>query len=109
MAKVGRAAAALRAYQEVTKAGSVGLGARVRAVPRLIRAVMRGSYPGMSRAKLAMMGFGVLYILSPIDAVPEFLLAIGVADDFGVLLWLVTSLLSESGRFVDWERTRERA
>ncbi|MFJ2028039.1 YkvA family protein [Streptosporangium sp. NPDC087985] len=109
MAKAARAAQAWRAYRNVTEPGSPGLGTRLRAIPKLIGAVMRGRYPGMSRSKLATMGFGVLYIISPIDAIPDFLVLIGVVDDFGVFLWLMGSLLGESGRYVDWERGQVRA
>ncbi|MEU0484678.1 MULTISPECIES: YkvA family protein [unclassified Streptosporangium] len=109
MAKAARAAQAWKTYRNVSKPGSPGLGARLRALPRMIGAVMRGQYPGMSKGKLAMMGLGVLYIISPIDVIPDFLVLIGVADDFGVFLWLMSSLLGEGGRYVDWERDRVRA
>ncbi|MBG0826892.1 DUF1232 domain-containing protein [Planomonospora sp. ID67723] len=109
MVKAARAAQAWRAYRDVAGQGSPGIGARLRAVPRLVGAVLNGTYPGMGRGRLAMMGLGVLYILSPVDVIPEFLLLVGVADDFGVFLWLMGSLLGESGRYVDWERTRIRA
>ncbi|GAA0838983.1 YkvA family protein [Streptosporangium amethystogenes subsp. fukuiense] len=109
MAKAARAAQAWKTYRSVSKPGSPGLGARLRALPRMIGAVMRGQYPGMSKGKLAMMGLGVLYIISPVDIVPDFLVLIGVADDFGVFLWLMSSLLGEGGRYVDWERDRVRA
>ncbi|MDP9864010.1 MULTISPECIES: YkvA family protein [Streptosporangium] len=109
MAKAARAAQAWRTYKSVTEPGSPGLGARLRAIPKMIGAVMRGRYPGMGKSKLAMMGLGVLYILSPVDVVPDFLVLIGVADDFGVFLWLMGSLLGESGRYVDWERRQVRA
>ncbi|SEN05634.1 YkvA family protein [Nonomuraea pusilla] len=104
MAKSARAAAAWRTYREVTKPGSPALMTRVRAIPRLVRAVMRGEYAGMGKGKLALLGLGVVYILSPIDVVPDFLMLIGVADDFGVFLWLIASLLGESGRYVEHER-----
>jgi len=104
MAKAGRAAAAWRTYREVSKPGTPGLMARLRAIPRMIGAVMRGEYDGMGKSKLALMGFGVIYMISPIDLVPDFLVLIGVVDDFGVFLWLIASLLGESGRYVDWER-----
>ncbi|MEW9550125.1 YkvA family protein [Nonomuraea sp. NPDC050783] len=77
---------------------------RVRAVPRMVRAVMRGEYAGMGKGRLGLIALGVLYIVSPIDLVPDFLTLIGVADDFGVLLWLAASLLGESGRYVEHER-----
>ncbi|WP_326646165.1 YkvA family protein [Streptosporangium sp. NBC_01755] len=109
MAKAARAAQAWRTYRSVSKPGTPGLGARLRALPKMIGAVMRGRYPGMSKGKLAMMGLGVLYIISPIDVIPDFLVLIGVADDFGLFLWLMSSLLGEGGRYVDWEREQVRA
>jgi uncharacterized membrane protein YkvA (DUF1232 family) len=105
MAKAARAAAAWRTYREVTKPGSPGLMTRVRAIPRMIGAVMRGQYAGMGKSRLALLALGVVYIVSPVDVLPEFLLVIGVADDFGVFLWLLGSLLGESGRYVEHERT----
>ena len=104
MAKAARAAAAWRTYREVTKPGTPGLMTRVRAIPRMIGAVMRGRYDGMGKGKLALMGLGVVYILSPVDIGPDFLVLVGVADDFGVFLWLFASLLGESGRYVEHER-----
>lgn len=106
-AKAGRAAAAWRAYREVSRPGSPSLGNRIKAVPRMLGAAMRGDYPGLTRGKVAMLVAAVAYIVSPIDVVPEFLLAIGVVDDFGVFLWLMTALLGESGRYIEWARERQ--
>ncbi|MGW0806124.1 YkvA family protein [Nonomuraea sp. NPDC002799] len=78
---------------------------RVRAIPRMVGAVMRGRYAGMGKGKLGLLGLGVLYIVSPVDVLPDFLVLIGVADDFGVFLWLMASLLGESGRYVEHERS----
>lgn len=102
--KAGRAAATWRAYREVSRPGSPGLGARLRALPRMVRAAVRGDYPGLTKGKLAMLGMAVAYIVSPIDVVPDFLIGIGVVDDFGVFLWLATALLGESGHYVEWEQ-----
>lgn len=102
--KAARAAAAWRTYREVSKPGSPPLMTRVRAIPRMIGDVMRGRYAGLGKGKLGLMAMGVVYIISPIDLIPDFLVLIGVADDFGVFLWLMASLLGESGRYVDWER-----
>ncbi|MFC0864381.1 YkvA family protein [Sphaerimonospora cavernae] len=103
-AKAGRAAATWRAYREVAQPGSPGIGSRIKALPRMIGAALRGHYPGLTKGKIAMFGAAVAYIISPIDAIPDFLLGIGVVDDFGVFLWLLTSLLGEGGRYVEWER-----
>ncbi|GII80374.1 hypothetical protein Sru01_53560 [Sphaerisporangium rufum] len=104
MGKTGRAAAAYRAYRQVSRPGSAGLMDRIRALPRMIGGALRGEYRDLSKGKLALMGLGVLYIVSPFDVVPDFLPLIGVADDFGAFLWLMGSLLGESDRYLDWER-----
>ncbi|WP_049563045.1 YkvA family protein [Nonomuraea sp. SBT364] len=104
MAKAAKAAAAYRAYRDVTKPGTPGLMPRLRAIPRMLGAALRGRYDGLGKGRLTMMALGVVYLVSPIDLVPDFLMLIGVADDFGVFLWLMGSLLGESGRYVDWER-----
>ncbi|WP_062346877.1 YkvA family protein [Herbidospora yilanensis] len=105
MVKARRAAQAYKAYQDISRPGSPGLGARIRALPRMLAGALRGDYREFGKGKLALMGAAILYILSPVDVVPEALfLALGVVDDFGVFLWLATSLLGESGRYVDWER-----
>jgi uncharacterized membrane protein YkvA (DUF1232 family) len=96
-----------KAYRDVTRPGTPGLGARLRAIPRMLKAATRGTYPAMGKGKLAMLGLGVLYLVSPIDVVPEaFLLAVGVVDDFGMFLWLMSSLIGNSGDFVEWERKK---
>jgi uncharacterized membrane protein YkvA (DUF1232 family) len=105
MAKGARAAAAWQAYREVSRTGGPGLGARLRAIPRLVGGALRGRYPGLAKSRLALMALGVIYLVSPIDVIPEFFLPLGVVDDFGVFLWLMTGLLAESGRYLDWERT----
>ncbi|GEM_PF-509898 len=106
MKKAARALAVWRVVREAQRPGSPGVLSRVRAIPRMLRGALRGDYPHLSRSRIGMLGLGLAYILSPIDVVPEFLAVIGAVDDFGVLLWLLTALLGESGRYLEWERGR---
>jgi|SRR5437868_1359053 len=105
MAKSKRAAtAAWRTYRDVSRPGSPGLMTRLRAIPRMIGAAGSGRYPDLAKSKLVMLAASIIYIVSPIDFIPDILLPFGVVDDFGIFVWLSTSLLGESGRYVDWER-----
>ena len=45
-----------------------------------------------------------VYVLSPLDAIPDVIPVVGWSDDSAVILWFLTGLLRESGRFVEWER-----
>jgi uncharacterized membrane protein YkvA (DUF1232 family) len=81
----------------------------LRAFPRLARATLQGTYPGMSRSRLLLMLAGVAYILSPVDLMPELLLTVfGLADDTLIAAWLAGTALAESQSYLEWERTRSR-
>jgi len=109
MARTLKRAAAFAALGRALTAGTRGgpsLGRRLAALPRMIRATMRGDYDGGLR--LALMTAAVAYIASPFDLVPEaMLLMLGIVDDALVVTWLAGSVLAETERFLDWEARRE--
>ncbi|WP_443070864.1 YkvA family protein [Streptomyces sp. NBC_01476] len=91
-------------YRETRRPGSPGLFRRLFAVPRLVASVLTRRYPGLSRSKLlAFAAVAVLYVLSPIDAIPDFIPVLGWTDDGAVALWFLTGIIRESGRYVEWE------
>jgi uncharacterized membrane protein YkvA (DUF1232 family) len=93
------------ALLRVFKPGTPGLARRVGAIPRMIAATMRGEYDGKSR--LAMMAVAGMYIVSPIDLVPEAIfLLLGLIDDAAVAVWFAGAILDETERFLEWERQR---
>lgn len=73
---------------------------RARALPRMLRA--RKAY-GLPATRMATWGFALVYLLSPVDVLPELLPVIGVTDDAGVLVWLLTSLSAAAGGYLRWE------
>ncbi len=85
--------------------GTPGLLERVSAVPRMVAATLRGQYAGMSRVRLLALFGALLYVVSPIDLVPEGLLAvIGLADDAVLIAWMAAALVSDTENFLHWER-----
>jgi uncharacterized membrane protein YkvA (DUF1232 family) len=89
------------------KPGTPGVAERLAALPRMVGATMRGEYDGKSR--LALMAFSGLYIVSPIDVVPEgLLLFLGLVDDAAVAAWFAGAVLDETERFLQWEKERAR-
>jgi uncharacterized membrane protein YkvA (DUF1232 family) len=107
MAGTLRRRMAWTALLRVFKPGTPGLGKRLAALPRMIAATMRGEYDGKGR--LSMMAVAALYIVSPIDFVPEaFFLVFGLIDDAAVAAWFAGAVLDETERFLEWERQRAR-
>jgi hypothetical protein len=94
------------ALVRVFKPGTPGLGKRLGAIPRMIKATVKGEYDGGTR--LAMLAAAGVYIVSPIDAVPElFLLVLGVVDDLAMATYFAGALLDELERFLEWEKQRD--
>ncbi|MEV0291521.1 MULTISPECIES: YkvA family protein [unclassified Kribbella] len=82
---------------------------RARALPRLLRAARRGDYPGLPTSRMALWGLAVVYLISPIDVLPELLPLLGIADDAGVAVWLLTSVSTATGLYLRHERDQQRA
>ncbi|QNE20845.1 DUF1232 domain-containing protein [Kribbella qitaiheensis] len=81
---------------------------RAQALPRLVRAARSGAYPGLPKSRLALWGFALLYLVSPIDVLPDLLPIIGVADDAGVAVWLFSSVSTAAGLYLRHERDRTK-
>lgn len=109
MGKTLKRAAAFSALGRALTAGARGgpsIGKRLAALPRMIKATMKGEYDGGLR--LALMSAAMIYVASPVDAVPEaLLLVLGLADDALVITWLAGAVLAETERFLTWEARRE--
>jgi len=85
--------------------GGPGLARRLGSLPRMVVATVRGRYDGGWR--LLLMGLATVYILSPLDFVPEIFLAfLGLIDDAVVAGWLAGALVDETDRFLAWESDR---
>jgi len=110
MAKTLKRTAAFTALARALMSGARGgpsIGKRLAALPRMMKATARGEYDGGLR--VALMAAATAYIVSPIDVIPEaFFLVFGLADDALMITWLAGTVLSETQRFLEWEKQRER-
>jgi uncharacterized membrane protein YkvA (DUF1232 family) len=70
---------------------------------RLLRAYALGQYRDIPwRSLLAVVG-SILYFVTPIDAVPDFLPGIGLVDDASLLLFIAQQLRADLIKFNRWE------
>jgi uncharacterized membrane protein YkvA (DUF1232 family) len=87
--------------------GGPSIGARLAALPRMLKASAKGEYDGGMR--VAMMAAATAYVVSPVDFIPEAMfLVFGLVDDAVMVTWLAGSILSETERFLEWEKERAR-
>ncbi|BBP75410.1 DUF1232 domain-containing protein [Pseudomonas gingeri NCPPB 3146 = LMG 5327] len=71
----------------------------------LCLAYWRGEYREISYKSMIIVVAGLMYFLSPIDAIPDFIPVFGMLDDIAVLAWVMNTLDQELNAFRAW---RER-
>ncbi|NAZ86795.1 DUF1232 domain-containing protein, partial [Kineococcus sp. T90] len=69
-----------------------------------------GRYRGPGRSRLAGAAAGLVYLVSPVDALPEALLPLlGLLDDAVVAAWVAGALLSATEDYAAWRERRASA
>ena len=73
---------------------------------RLVRNYISGDYREIATGTI-ILGFAVLlYVLSPIDLVPDFIPVLGFLDDLSLISWFLGKFQNEITKFREWENTR---
>ncbi|NMO51047.1 DUF1232 domain-containing protein [Actinoplanes sp. TBRC 11911] len=110
MAKTLKRTAAFTALARALMSGARGgpsLSRRLAALPRMMKATARGEYDGGKR--VLAMAAAAAYVISPVDFIPEAVfLVFGLVDDAVMITWLAGAVLSETTRFLEWEKQRAR-
>lgn len=76
---------------------------------RLVRAYVSGEYRDISTSTVISGLAVLLYVLSPIDLIPDFIPVIGFLDDLSLISWFLGKFQGEITKFRDWEQTGARA
>jgi uncharacterized membrane protein YkvA (DUF1232 family) len=75
----------------------------------LVRDYYKGVYRDVSIRSILLFCAGVLYILSPLDIIPDINLGIGQIDDAAVLLLCLNFLEKDLHKYKDWKATRNKS
>ena len=74
-------------------------------VVRLVRAYISGEYREVATSTVVSGLAVLLYVLSPIDLIPDFIPVLGFLDDLSLISWFVGKFQVEITRFREWEQT----
>ncbi|OYX23144.1 MAG: hypothetical protein B7Z16_03080 [Algoriphagus sp. 32-45-6] len=72
---------------------------------RMIKAHFRGEHR-IALSTLGLIVLALVYFLSPIDIIPDFLGVLGFADDLSVVMAVYAKVKDEIEQFLEWERTQ---
>jgi uncharacterized membrane protein YkvA (DUF1232 family) len=75
----------------------------VQTLLRLMRATGEGRYRELSGKNLVLAGLGLVYLISPLDVLPDFIPG-GFVDDAAVIGFVIKKIRAELVAFETWER-----
>jgi uncharacterized membrane protein YkvA (DUF1232 family) len=91
------------AHKGATQGNRLGkLKDDLRLLQALCLAYWRGEYRAISPKAMVSVVAGLMYFLSPLDLIPDWIPVIGMLDDIVVLAWVMKSLETELDAFREW-------
>ncbi|GAB3222531.1 hypothetical protein GCM10027346_00430 [Hymenobacter seoulensis] len=72
---------------------------------RLVRNYVSGNYRQIDTGTIVSALGVLLYTLSPVDLVPDFIPVVGFLDDLALISWFIEKFQGEILRFREWEQT----
>jgi uncharacterized membrane protein YkvA (DUF1232 family) len=73
----------------------------------LVKDYVTGAYREVPYWAIGAAALALVYVLSPIDAIPDIIPGLGYLDDATVLAFCLKLVESELARYKEWKKTRE--
>ena len=78
------------------------LRSKVNILIRMVQTHISGEYRAFSNASLLLIVFALIYFITPMDVIPDFIPAIGFTDDASVLFLIYRKLNKDIEKFLKW-------
>ncbi|WP_240620206.1 YkvA family protein [Peribacillus acanthi] len=79
-----------------------GFWSKLQLLFQMLKSWTKGEYKEIPYRTLVMMFAGLLYFVSPIDIVPDFLMGLGLLDDAAVIAFIVKQVDKDLVKFSEW-------
>ena len=81
-----------------------GFFEKVRTLLRMLRAYINGEYREIPWKSLLMIIGSLIYFLMPLDLIPDFIPATGLADDISIIFLVFNSINEDIEAYLEFER-----
>lgn len=81
-----------------------GFVARVRVISRMVKNYIAGRYRVVPWKSIVLLVAGLIYFITPIDLIPDFIPALGLVDDISMIAFIYRSLRNDIDDYLLWEK-----
>lgn len=86
--------------------GKNGIFSKMPHILRMVKAAKKGDYK-MDVKSVLIPSLAIIYIISPLDIIPDWIPVIGALDDLGLLALTIPFIVKEVDKFLAWEEEQK--
>ncbi len=75
----------------------------LQALIRMVRAYRKGDYTQISKKSIILVGGALVYLVNPLDIIPDIAPLVGLLDDFTIIGYVINTVRQEVKDFLAWE------
>ncbi len=95
-------------HKSIATLGTEAIG-KFKLLASLVYHFAKGNYITIQTQSILIVVGVILYFISPIDLIPDFLPAVGYLDDLTLMAWLFSTIGSELDTFESWKKQYTKA
>ena len=84
-----------------------GFIGKIPVILRMMKSAMKKGGYKPNFKDVILPGLILVYLISPVDFIPDFIPVIGVLDDFALLAFAIPLLVKEAEKFIAWEVSKK--
>lgn len=91
---------------KANKASFSGIWGKFQLLLDLVKSWSTGEYREISKKSILFIIASILYFVSPIDIIPDFLIGLGIVDDAAVIAFAIKQLSDELEKYKSWKHNQ---
>lgn len=83
----------------IKKNGLKSVSEHLTLMTNYVKDVASGRYKGYNKTHLTLIVAAILYVVSPLDIIPDFLIVAGLVDDAAIIAWVFNEMSKELSKY----------
>lgn len=83
----------------IKKNGLKSVSEHLTLITNYVKDVASGRYKGYNKTHLTLIVAAILYVVSPLDIIPDFLIVAGLVDDAAIIAWAFNEMSKELSKY----------